>query len=216
MTAGTPRPQKQDPRVPRGLLGFLFLFPALFALGAGIKVCIASLKNPRATEITYADFSKLAPKNGWYTIKNVTTDVTKSVYWEQNGVCIDVFAPVSDSKVAVNSAVDLYVEISDSKTLSAFQDMKYARRDSGENGARKFVRDHASTFLQKRDISGLVSFGHRDPMGEWSKAGLDAANITLIEDRWKPNLPGGLAGAAFGLISLVLCIGAMIADWRRR
>jgi len=202
--------------MPLGTLGILFLVPALFVLGLGIKNMITSSRNSVCTTLTYSEFARQLPKSGWYKVTGTVLDVANSVYWEQNGVPIDVFAPVRPVTGRDTAAGDIYVELTDPKTLSGFMDLNSARRSGGEVGARNDALKHTDVFLQKRDISGLVTFGHRDPVGEWSKLGLDAANLTFIQDGWIPKTSLAYFETVVGLVFVLTCIGMMSKKHRYR
>ncbi len=202
--------------MPLGTLGILFLVPALFVLGMGTKNVVTSSRNSICTTLTYSEFAKQMPKSGWYRITGTVLDVAKSVYWEENGVPIDVFAPVRPTSGRDTASGDIYVELTDPKTLSGFMDLNSARKSGGEVGARNFAMQHKDIFLQKRDISGLVTFGHRDPVGEWSKLGLDAANLTFIEDGWILKIGQAYFETVMGLVFTLICIGMMSKKVRDR
>ncbi len=184
-------------------LAFLLLFPCLFLGACGIKVLYTSTQFRSPTTLTYDQFVKQSPKSGWYTITGAEVDIANSVYWDESGVSVYVYAPLRSSR---GGETDIYVEVTDHKTQAAFQDLTYARKKGGDAGAREFASRRRDIFFQKRDVSGLVSFGRRDPMGEWSRAGLDAANTTFIEDGWKPNPALGYVGTIVGLILSALCL----------
>jgi hypothetical protein len=141
-------------------------------------------------------------------------DVKRSVYWEQNGVCISVFAPLTPSSGYTVADPDIFVELSDPKTLGAFLDLSYARKKDGEAGAVKFISQHGDIFVQKRNVSGLVTFGHRDPIGDWAKAGLDASNTTFVEDGWRPNQILGYGCTAVGIVLTILCLLQMAKGYK--
>lgn len=195
------------------LWGFLLITPAIFLLFAGVRAWQAMTGNQVPSVVTYAQFVQKMPQSGWYTITGAVVDVTKSVYWEQNGVCVDVFAPLQPANGAFSRSPDVYVEIDDSPTLSAMIDMNHARHNGGEQAARTYVAQHRDIFLQRREISGLVSYGRRDPMGEWSQAGVNAATVTFIADGWKPNPLLSYAGTGLGALLTLLSVGLLIKGW---
>lgn len=192
-----------------GTLGFLFFIVALAIIGVGVRIVLIASSNSTLSTLTYSEFAHKMPKSGWYRVTGTVLDVAHSVYWEENDVPINVYAPVRPLTGKDTAPDEIYVELTDSKTLSGFLDMNYARRKGGDAAAQRFAQAHRDVFLQKRDISGLVTFGHRDPMGEWAKVGLDAANVTFIEDGWKPNQGLGYAGCVTGLVLALICIGLM-------
>ena len=141
-------------------------------------------------------------------------DVGKAVYRDENNVPIVVYAPLRSANGNASAASEIYVTLKDPKTLSGFLDMSYARRNGGEPAAQNYARQHRDVFLQKRDVSGLVYFGRRDPVGDWAKVGLDAANITFIEDGWSPNPGLGYTEITSGFVLSLICLG-MIRKGRR-
>jgi len=194
-------------------LGFLYGILSLFLLGFGIKTLIDAHGKTAPIPITIEEFRRTHPAPGWYTITGAWADVTGSVYWEENGVVIDVYAPLSNVKNGSKS--DIYVELTDSKTLSAFIDMGYARKKGGESAAREFRQAHRDVFRQQRDFSGLVTVGVRDPMGEWSKLGIDATNVIMIEDGWKPGTTKGVVCTLIGGLSALFCFGVLVRARRQ-
>ena len=202
-------------RVPPGVWGLLLLAPALYLLIAGGKAWLESTQNKTLTVVSYAEFVKRMPKSGWYTITGGMVDVRKSVYWDENGVCVGVFAPLQPADGSSRNSADIYVEIDSPATLSVFQDMTYARKRGGDAGAQSFMAQHMDIFVQRRDVSGLVSYGHRDPIGEWARAGLDAATITFLEDGWKPNLLFGYIGTATGAVLTALALRLLAKSFQR-
>lgn len=199
-----------------GLFGFLLLIPAVFLTGAGVKAWIAMAQYKEPITVTYAEFAKKMPNSGWYTVTGAMVDVSRAVYWEQNGVCVDVFAPLiplNGQYTPLSRFPDIYVEVDDSRTLTAMIDSKYAHRSRGEQGEREYVNQHRDVFWQRRDVSGLVSLGRRDPMGEWSRLGINAATVTFIADGWKPNALLAYGGTLSGLALSLLCIGMLIKSF---
>lgn len=192
--------------MPPGVLGLLLIVPSFSLLFVGAKAGLAAAQYKTPTVASYTEFARTMPKSGWYTITGGTVDVRKSVYWDENGVCVDVYAPLLPADGNGRAAADIYVEIDDPATLSAFQDMTYARRKGGQAEAQRFMAQHMDKFVQRRDVSGLVSYGHRDPLGEWSKAGLDAATTTFVADGWKPNPTFGYVGTAAGVVLTALAL----------
>jgi hypothetical protein len=195
--------------VPPTVWGFLLLIPSLFLLTSGAKALMAMMQYKAPKVVSYAEFTKTMPKSGWYTIKGGAVDVRKAVYWEQNGVCVDVYAPLQPVTGGANHSNDIYVEIDDPKTLSVFQDLTYARKKEGEAGAQRFIAKHIDTFLQHRDVSGTISYGHRDPLGEWSNAGLNADTLTFVDDGWRPNPLLGYAGTGVGVLLTLLALSLL-------
>ena len=160
-------PSRRAP-VPVGVLGFLCLVPSLFLFGAGVRAWLTSHAYPIPRTLTYTQFVSRKPISGWYTITGAFMDVKKSVYWEQNGVCISVFAPLIPNSGYYVAGPDIYVELSDPKTLSAFLDSGHTHvRAVGRSAVNDLLRN-MKTYSYKGApprFSGLVSFGHRDPIG---------------------------------------------------
>ena len=194
--------------VPPIVWAMLIGIPSFFLTYYGIKMWVDMVQNPKPIAVTLAVFQRNPPKSGWYLIKGCEVNLTKAIYWEQNGVCSDAFAPISPNNAAGSAGANIYAEISDSSSLTLLQDMIYARSKDG--GASKFISQHLDKFIQRRDVSGIVSYGRRDPMGELSKAGLQADATTFIEDGWQPNTftayGGSLGGGALTLFSLFLVV----------
>ena len=181
------------------LWGFLFL--ALVAYS--VKCAITANKFKAPTVLTLAEFVQKQPKEGWYTIKNVRLDMLHTVSWEENNVPTEVNAPIMGLP---RSAPQIFATLKDSKTLSGFIDLGYAQR-KGQAEARAFIQQHNDVFHQQKDVSGLVSVGKRDPLGEWQKAGVDPATVVCIEDGWSPNPNLAYAGVVIGLVLSALCFG---------
>jgi hypothetical protein len=182
------------------LWGFLFLALAAYS----IKCAITAKKFKAPVVVTLAEFLKLQPTEGWYTIKNVRLDMAHTVNWEENNVTIEVNAPLMGLP---KSAPQIFATLKDPKVLSAYIDHGYAQR-KGPAEAQAFMAQHADVFrAQQRDISGLVSVGKRDPMGEWQKAGVEPATVVCIEDGWAPNPTLAYVGILTGLGLGALCFG---------
>ena len=192
--------------VPPIVWAMLIGIPSFFLAYYGIKMWVDMAQNPKPIPITLAEFQRNPPKSGWYVIKGCEVNLIKSVFWEQNGVCVEVFAPISPN----SAGASIYAEIATPSTLNLLQDMTYARRKGGEAGVRNFTSKHLDMLIQRRDVSGIVSFGRRDPLGELAKAGLQADSTTFIEDGWLPNplmaYGGSLGGGALTLFSVLLVV----------
>ena len=190
-------------RIPPGGWGLFLLVPAVYFFLSGVKAWMAAAQNKAPTVVSYVEFTRRVPTAGWYTITGCVVDLTHSVYWTENNVCIDVYAPLLPGNGRSRDGSDIYVEIDDPSTITAVQDSSEARKRGGPSEANL-----PAAAPQRRDVSGLVSFGSRDPVGDWSKAGVNAATTTFIYDGWKPNPTYGyvatLAGLAFAVVSVRL------------
>lgn len=198
--------QQRHGRIPPGAIGSVLLLVVAALLWSSITAWVAAARYSTPVKATYGQFAQATPQSGWYTVTGCMADVRKAVYWDENGVCIDVYAPVVPVHGRPSTNLDLYVEIDDPRTLSAMIDMNHARRRGGEPAAQEFMRQNGDRFIQVRDFSGLVSHGHRDPIGEWAKAGVDAGSITFIADGWRPNLALAYGGTGAGTVLLLLAL----------
>ncbi len=192
-------------------VAMLWLLLFLVLVGYGIKLYLTSSAYKAPVVVSLAEFVKQEPKSGWYTVKDCQLDMAHTVNWEENNVTIEVNAPILGLP---RSAPQIYASLTDSKTLSAFVDLGYARK-KGPAEARSFVQQHYDVFHQRKDVSGLVTVGKRDPMGEWQQAGVEAATVVCIEDGWQPNFKGAYAAIGIGLAMCGVCVAVIVRARRR-
>ncbi len=166
--------------------------------------------------VTYEQFLKEKPQEGWFRIKDAHLNVIESAYAEnQTSHTINkAFVPVTSIEAMLADKGEktyLLMETTDSGILDT---VRGTRGITDEKSAIKFVADNPQRAYQTRDIEGMIQTGlHSDSDTRKELSKLDdslAPDYVILEQDKHPSLAEGFGmflGGAVLAVAQVLYYG---------
>ena len=185
---------------------FFSLRLALIALGATIAMLVfggveisESLRFRSPRVLTYEQFVKQMPQEGWYRITGGRLEAVNCVWQESSKThTIDkVFVPLSSSNVKSgdpNAPTLVMVEETDPAILQTAQEVKDL---NGEAATVDFIKKNHDRAFIRRDVEGMVKAGinsdtdTREKMAKLDNTSL-ASNWIMLKEGAHPSLVLGL------------------------
>jgi len=134
-----------------------YLLPALLSyclLAYGIQAVRESILYPQPRAVTYVEFVRQRPQEGWYFVRGCLLDIPGSLYEKKSKARGTLFVPVLDAAHPDPSRVEVLLETEDDSIRSAFEEFLEAA-DTNKRDA--FLRKNRDRLFRRDDFLGMVT-----------------------------------------------------------
>ncbi len=212
--------------------GCLLLAASVGCIALGIEGIHNARTYQHPRTLTYAQFAKAAPKEGWFRVTGCRLDVLDAVYETvtYKGTKQDartdptisrVWVPVEDASKdpGPDARVSLVLETQDEGILSTVREMaRLEREDTGTSAIEKWARAHVSRLSVDRDVQGMVQSGILASDKDREQVARLAERTTpdyaiLVDGKTPGSVGGSVALLVFGIFLGVLTILLWVVEF---
>ena len=180
--------------------------------GQGLYEAIAHGKQK---VVTYDQFVKAHPKEGWYKITGCVLSLPGSAYVEKYGRVSEVYVPVYDARKDApdEPKVFLLLNSENEAFLDPLSEMnKMDDKLTTEAKANEYMEKNKERLFPKRDLEGMLQFGVSVSSKDRSKlASLNsdlAPDFVILQDGKRPSLLSAMGMLVGGVVLLgIILVG---------
>jgi hypothetical protein len=178
----------------------------------GIQGIYEAIAHGKQRVVTYDQFVKSHPKEGWYKITNCVLSVPEAVWAEKRGRIDEAYVPVYDGRKDAKEGEKtfLLLKTEDDGVLEPLTGIQKMDENLSEAQVSAYMLKNKEQLFQHKDLEGMLQFG-LNATGETRDkvAGLNkelAADFVILEQNKKPSLWGSVGMTVGGLVILAIIV----------
>jgi len=223
--------------IPLGCVVVMLPFALIWGGSQGFHEATAF---PKPRVLTYAQFEKERPKEGWFTITSAgvtpleaswmvtrpDTTVTetdggkvaeKAPSRDEMAKLNELFLPVhnqADGLTEDDHPVFLMLQTHNEHSIHSVQQMAKVTRDKGESGFRHWLNGNLDRVWERRNLTGMLQVGinaSADTRKELSKVSNLAPDFVILKEGERPQMGFAVAMLTAGILMLLVPILLIVA-----
>lgn len=206
-----------------GSIAAIFVVIGLASAAGGSGEVAQATKYREPVRLTYDEFVKQHPTEGWYHLTETALDVPGS-HWKtlvskryKTETITEILVPVTSAvKDEDKPQIHLVLSTTDESIKNAITGLNAIPESDPKEKTLKYILDHAKELYPERDIEGMVK--PISEIDEEQRRSLEESGLTgdavLLKEGEKPSEGSGRSLQGFGTFMLIIAgLAALIGLW---